>query len=91
MPLTLPLRLACALEPSIPSLRALAGIIDQPIRNIDYYYSGGFMLIRLPDGKAETVDFRETAPAAATENMYVKNPAAAQVGGLAVGIPYEIY
>src|SRR5207248_1180899 len=31
---------------------------------------GGFMLIRMADGKVHFIDFREKAPAAATENMY---------------------
>lgn len=32
---------------------------------------GGFMVIRLPDGKATTIDFRETAPAASSPTMFV--------------------
>src|SRR5271167_1532639 len=32
---------------------------------------GGFMLFRAADGKVHFVDFREKAPAAATENMYL--------------------
>ena len=31
---------------------------------------GGFMVIRLPDGRATTIDFREMAPAAATPGMF---------------------
>ena len=31
---------------------------------------GGFMVIRLPDGRATTVDFREKAPALATPEMF---------------------
>jgi len=31
---------------------------------------GGFMVIRFPDGRATTVDFRETAPAAATPEIF---------------------
>ena len=31
---------------------------------------GGFMVIRMPDGRATTIDFRETAPAAATAEMF---------------------
>lgn len=50
-------------------------------------YSGGFMLIRTPKGDYDFIDFRETAPAAATEDMYVKDGNLAQVGGLAVGVP----
>src|ERR1022692_4720479 len=32
---------------------------------------GGFMLFRSADGKTHFVDFREKAPAAASENMYL--------------------
>lgn len=31
---------------------------------------GGFMVIRMPDGRATTIDFREVAPAAATPEMF---------------------
>ncbi|MEP7000087.1 MAG: gamma-glutamyltransferase [bacterium] len=31
---------------------------------------GGFMVIRLPDGRATTIDFREMAPSAATPDMF---------------------
>lgn len=31
---------------------------------------GGFMVIRFPDGRATTIDFREKAPAAATPDMF---------------------
>lgn len=34
---------------------------------------GGFMLVRDKDGKFEDIDFRETAPAAAFQDMYNKN------------------
>src|SRR5437899_286175 len=32
---------------------------------------GGFMLIRLADGRATFIDFRERAPGAASRNMYI--------------------
>lgn len=32
---------------------------------------GGFMVIRMPDGRATTIDFREVAPKAATSDMFV--------------------
>ncbi|KAI7890522.1 gamma-glutamyltransferase [Mucor mucedo] len=51
---------------------------------------GGFMLIRSPNGTFEHIDFRETAPAAAFRDMFVKDPMAAQIGGLSVGVPGEI-
>ncbi len=31
---------------------------------------GGFMVVRMPDGRATTIDFRETAPAAASATMF---------------------
>ncbi|KAI8343566.1 gamma-glutamyltransferase [Chlamydoabsidia padenii] len=54
------------------------------------FATGGFMLIRSPNGTYEFIDFRETAPQGAHENMYVDNPLLAQRGGLAIGIPGEI-
>ncbi|KAF9111458.1 hypothetical protein BGX27_004910 [Mortierella sp. AM989] len=51
---------------------------------------GGFMTIRLPNGTAEVIDFRETAPAGSHATMYKKNPILAQKGGLSVAIPGEI-
>src|SRR5207244_10590471 len=32
---------------------------------------GGFMLVRTADGKAEAIDYRETAPAVSSRNMYL--------------------
>ena len=53
---------------------------------------GGFMTIRLRDGRQTFIDFRETAPQAATANMYLDTagnviPALSTRGYLAVGIP----
>lgn len=36
------------------------------------------------------IDFRETGPAGAHEDMYLKVPTASQVGGLSVGVPGEL-
>lgn len=44
---------------------------------------GGFALIRSPDGTYEHVDFRESAPAAAFQDMFNGNKQASVVGGLA--------
>ena len=41
------------------------------------------MLIRSANGTYEFVDFRETAPAASSENMYQEDAEASLVGGLA--------
>ncbi|ORX52317.1 gamma-glutamyltranspeptidase [Hesseltinella vesiculosa] len=51
---------------------------------------GGFMLIRSPNGTYEFIDFRETAPQAASQDMYKDDPMLAQRGGLAVAVPGEI-
>lgn len=51
---------------------------------------GGFMLIRDKNGGFEFVDFRETAPAAASEDMYTANPNLSLYGGLASGVPGEL-
>lgn len=52
---------------------------------------GGFMIVQLPDGQTESIDFREKAPLAATEDMYVDpetgNSAWQSSGYRAVGVP----
>jgi len=51
---------------------------------------GGFMLVRASNGSYEFIDFRETAPAAAFESMYVGNVNGSLFGGLASGVPGEL-
>ncbi|CAL3971198.1 unnamed protein product [Diplocarpon coronariae] len=51
---------------------------------------GGFALVRGSDGEYESIDFRETAPAAAHRDMYQHDPAASVVGGLASGVPGDL-
>lgn len=51
---------------------------------------GGFMLVRNSTGEYEVIDYRETAPRYATEDMYKNNPNGSTLGGLAVGIPGEL-
>ncbi|GJJ06187.1 hypothetical protein Clacol_000376 [Clathrus columnatus] len=57
---------------------------------------GGFMTIRLPPtldnphSEGWTVDFRETAPAAANSTMFRDNPDSSRFGGLSVGVPGEL-
>lgn len=41
------------------------------------------MLVRAPNGTYEFIDFRETAPAAAFQDMYNNNTNASIFGGLA--------
>ncbi len=52
---------------------------------------GCFMVIRLANGKFVVIDGRETAPAAAKRNMYIKDgkpdTRASKVGALASGVP----
>lgn len=48
------------------------------------------MLVRAANGTYEFIDFRETAPAAAFEDMYKNNEEASIEGGLASGVPGEI-
>ncbi|KXN74215.1 gamma-glutamyltranspeptidase, partial [Conidiobolus coronatus NRRL 28638] len=51
---------------------------------------GGFSVVRRPDGKAEFIDFRESAPFLSNETMYISDPSKSVIGGLAVGVPGEI-
>ncbi|MEK1949800.1 MAG: gamma-glutamyltransferase, partial [Ensifer adhaerens] len=56
---------------------------------------GGFMTIRLKDGKTTFLDFRERAPLAATKTMYLDAkgdilPRASLDGFLAVGVPGSV-
>ena len=61
---------------------------------IGMYHSGlgggGFMLVRDAKGNLEAIDFRESAPAAAFEDMYQGNVEGSKIGGLAAGVPSEL-
>ncbi|MGB6482271.1 MAG: gamma-glutamyltransferase [Candidatus Acidiferrales bacterium] len=53
---------------------------------------GGFMLVRLRDGRAKFIDYREEAPKHATRDMYVGSdgkiiPGASTTGYRAIGVP----
>ena len=55
---------------------------------------GGFMMIRLRDGRTTAIDYREMAPAAATRNIYVaangeliQGEGSSTVGYRAAGVP----
>jgi gamma-glutamyltranspeptidase/glutathione hydrolase len=55
---------------------------------------GGFMMIRLRDGKTTAIDYREMAPAAAARNVYldssgelIKGEGSSTVGYRAAGVP----
>jgi gamma-glutamyltranspeptidase / glutathione hydrolase len=56
---------------------------------------GGFMLIRMADGKTHFIDFREEAPAAATANMYLDAQGnviegTSEYGYKAIGVPGSV-
>jgi gamma-glutamyltranspeptidase/glutathione hydrolase len=56
---------------------------------------GGFMLIRMADGKTHFLDYREKAPAAASRDMYVDAqgnviPGASEVGYKSIGVPGSV-
>jgi len=51
---------------------------------------GGFMLVRAANGSYEFIDFRETAPANASQNMYDGNYIGSTRSGLASGVPGEL-
>ena len=64
------------------------GVVDGENSGIG---GGCLILIRTADGKFTAIDGRETAPAAANRDMFVKDgkpmPAASQTGPLASGVP----
>jgi gamma-glutamyltranspeptidase/glutathione hydrolase len=56
---------------------------------------GGFMLIRMADGKTHFLDYREKAPAAATPTMYLDEhgnviEGASEIGYKAIGVPGSV-
>jgi gamma-glutamyltranspeptidase/glutathione hydrolase len=54
---------------------------------------GGFMVIRMADGRSAAIDYREIAPLAATHDMYVENGKLtdkSKVGYLASGVPGSV-
>lgn len=56
-----------AIDAAIATQLALAVVYP----NAGNIGGGGFMIARLADGKVKALDFRETAPAAATRDMYL--------------------
>src|SRR5579862_3245003 len=56
---------------------------------------GGFMLLRMADGKAHFIDYRETAPAAAKPDMYLDAqgnviPEASLIGYKSIAVPGSV-
>ncbi|KAI0521676.1 nucleophile aminohydrolase [Xylaria bambusicola] len=52
---------------------------------------GGFMLVRAANATYEFIDFREAAPGAAFKDMYANNTNASLFGGLASGVPGDLW
>ena len=90
-----------AVDAGIDVLRSGGNSVDAAVAvgfalAVTYPYAGnigggGFMLIRLADGRSTFIDFRETAPRQASHNMYLgaggKPTEESMVGWRAVGVP----
>ncbi|HUY41595.1 MAG TPA: gamma-glutamyltransferase [Candidatus Dormibacteraeota bacterium] len=67
-------------------------VVDPCCGNIG---GGGFMIVRMHDGRERFIDFREVAPSRATRTMYLDahgnvEPAKSRKGWLAVGVPGSV-
>src|SRR5438046_10017780 len=67
-------------------------VVHSPAGNIG---GGGFMLIRMADGKTHFLDYREKAPAAATRDMYLDSngnviEGASEIGYKSIGVPGSV-
>ena len=80
-----------AVDAAVATGFALA-VVHPPAGNIG---GGGFMLIRMADGNAHFLDYREKAPAAATRDMYLDAqgnviPGASEIGYKSIGVPGSV-
>ncbi len=80
-----------AVDAAVATGFALA-VVHPPAGNIG---GGGFMLIRMADGKTHFLDYREKAPAAATRDMYLDAQGnviegASEIGYKAIGVPGSV-
>ena len=92
---------ALASEAGVEILKAGGNAVDAAVATgfalaVSYPFAGnigggGFMNIRMADGRSVAIDYREVAPLAATRNMYVdangKLTNKSTVGHLASGVP----
>jgi gamma-glutamyltranspeptidase/glutathione hydrolase len=77
-----------AVDAAVAVAFALA-VVEPAAGNIG---GGGFMLVRLTDGRTPFLDYREVAPGAATRNMYIKpdgklDEEASVIGYKSVAVP----
>lgn len=80
-----------AVDSAVATGFALA-VVHSPAGNIG---GGGFMLIRMSDGTAHFLDYREKAPAAATKTMYLDAqgnviPGASEIGYKSIAVPGSV-
>src|ERR1700686_3285821 len=79
-----------AVDAAVAAAFALA-VVEPAAGNIG---GGGFMLVRLADGKTNFFDYREVAPAMATRDMYIHDgkliPDASTLGYRSVAVPGTI-
>jgi len=80
-----------AIDAAVATGFALA-VVHSPAGNIG---GGGFMLIRMADGKTHFLDYREKAPAAATRDMYLDAngnviEGASEIGYKSIGVPGSV-
>ncbi len=80
-----------AVDAAVATGFALA-VVHPPAGNIG---GGGFMLIRMADGRTHFVDYREKAPAAATRDMYLDSQGnviegASEIGYKSIGVPGSV-
>ncbi|MGB7603160.1 MAG: gamma-glutamyltransferase [Candidatus Sulfotelmatobacter sp.] len=80
-----------AIDAAVATGFALA-VVHPPAGNIG---GGGFMLIRMADGKTHFLDYREKAPAGATRDMYLDAQGnviggASEYGYKAIGVPGSV-
>src|SRR5262245_15153432 len=77
-----------AIDAAVATAFALA-VVEPAAGNIG---GGGFLLVRLADGKATFFDYREVAPGRATRDMYIGadgklDPEASTIGYRSVAVP----
>src|SRR5258708_4685934 len=80
-----------AVDAAVATGFALA-VVHPPAGNLG---GGGFMLVRMADGKTHFLDYREKAPAAATRDMYLDVQGnviegASEIGYKAIGVPGSV-